>query len=124
MAKRKKEGGSGGILLLLLIALSVIFSMMTFAPGIVVASLVDQIKPLTIGPLWGTTLTTTLVMLIVLYFINNDGWVMRYFLISCAVFVIGLIYTLFDDTNIIYATVKKMYPFIENMIKEFNKQNR
>jgi hypothetical protein len=49
---------------------------------------------------------------------------MRYFLISCAVFVIGLIYTLFDDTNIIYTTVKRMYPFIENMIKEINKPNR
>lgn len=98
--------------------------MITFAPGIVVASLVDHFKPLTIGPLWGTTLTTTLVMLIVLYFIKSDGSFMRYFLISGAVFVIGLIYTLFDDTNIIYATVKKMYPFIENMIKEFNKPNR
>lgn len=124
MAKRKKEGGSGGLLLIFLIALGVIFSMMTFAPGIVVASLVDQVKPLTIGPLWGTTLTTTLVLFAVLFFIKSDGWLMRYFFISVAVFVIGLIYTLFDDTNIIYATVKKMYPFIENMIKEFNKPNR
>lgn len=124
MAKRKKEGGSGGLLFIFLIALGVIFSIMTFAPGIVVASLVDQVKPLTIGPLWGTTLTTTLVILIVIYFINKDGWLMRYFFISVAVFIVGLIYTLFDDTNIIYATVKKMYPFIENMIKEFNKPNR
>jgi hypothetical protein len=124
MAKRKKEGGSGGLLFILLIALGVIFSIMTFAPGIVVASLVDQVKPLTIGPLWGTTLTTTLAILIVIYFINKDGWLMRYFFISVAVFIVGLIYTLFDDTNIIYATVKKMYPFIENMIKEFNKPNR
>jgi hypothetical protein len=46
--------------------------MITFAPGIVVASLVDQVKPLTIGPLWGTTLTTTLVILAVLYFIKSD----------------------------------------------------
>ncbi|MFN4855080.1 MAG: hypothetical protein ACK5JC_11740 [Bacteroidota bacterium] len=124
MAKKKKESGSGGLLVIFLLAIGVIFSMITFAPGIVVASLVDQVKPLTIGPLWGTTLTTTLVILAVLYFNKSEGAFMRYFLISCAVFVIGLIYTLFDDTNIIYTTVKRMYPFIENMIKEINKPNR
>lgn len=123
MAKQKK-GDGGSLILIILLAVVVIFSMITFAPGIVIASLVDQIKPLTIGPLWGTTLTATLVLVVVLYFKKSDGAFLLYFLIAGAVFVIGLIYTLFDDTNIIYATVKKMYPFIENMIKEFNKPNR
>ena len=71
MAKQKK-GDGGSLILIVLLAIGVIFSMITFAPGIVVASLVDHFKPLTIGPLWATTLTTTLVILVVLYFIKSE----------------------------------------------------
>ncbi|MCZ2355365.1 MAG: hypothetical protein LC115_01545 [Bacteroidia bacterium] len=117
MAKKKEENSAAKVFLILFIALCVIVSIIAFSPGIVIASLIDQVKPLTIGSLWGTTLITTLVILIALYFTNNNAWKTRYLYISIAVFIIGVIYTLFDNTNIIYATVKKMYPFIESMTK-------
>ena len=111
-----KKGCTGDILLIIFAVIAITFSMIVLAPGIVITSVVDTFKPLTIGPLWGTTLTVSLALLLFLYFTKKDGYIIRYFFISFCVFIVGLIYTLFDDTNIIFLTAKKMYPFFEALL--------
>ena len=111
--RRRNKNDSGGGLFLILIVIGIIFSMITFAPGIMVASIISRITPLTIGPLWGTTIIVTIIIGVALYYKQVENPFKRYFLIAIGVFTLGLVITLFDDTNNVYLTVKKMYPILE-----------
>lgn len=96
-----------------------IMTLIGFAPGIVVAAIVDQLSPMEFGPLWGTALTTTLIILIGFYFYDNQRFHLRYLILTVGVFILAFIYTLFNSDNFIFRIIHKMYPIVETVKTQF-----
>ncbi len=115
----RKQGilhGKGCILIWIPIAFIMI--LIGFAPGIVMAAIVDQISPLGFGPLWGTTLTTTIILFIGFYLYDKKRFHLRYIVLTISTFIICLIYTLFDNSNFIHKIIYKLYPFLNTIIEK------
>ncbi len=116
MAKKSKNSGdaAGAILILIVIAalVGVIFSTVVFAPAIGITAIVNLIKPLKLGQLWGTVFTSTILIAGGLYFIAKKKALKIYTISAISIFVILGIYTLFDPENLFYDAVKRMYPFV------------
>ncbi len=116
MKKKSKNSGdaAGAILILIAIAVlvGVIFSAIVFAPAIGITTIIDLIKPLKLGQLWGTVFTSTILIAGGLHFIAKKKALKIYVISAISIFVILGIYTLFDPENIFYDAVKRMYPFV------------
>jgi len=119
MARRSKNSGdaAGAILMIIAIAaiaaiVGVIFSTVVFAPAIGITAIVNFIKPLKLGQLWGAVFTSTILITGGLYFAAKKKAVKVYAVSAISIFVILGIYTLFDPENLFYEAVKQMYPFI------------
>jgi hypothetical protein len=106
MAK-KDEGNGIYDLFVVVILCSIIF----FSPGIVLASLIDHILPLTTILIWLIVILFTVILIAIpYYFTNNNRLLLLHFTISGSIFIILVIYTLIDDSNMFYLTLKRMYP--------------
>ena len=111
---RKKSGENAGAVLMLFIMVVIaatIFSIILFASGIGIAAIINLIKPLKLGQLWGTVFTSTILIAGILYFTAKKKALKIYAITTISVFVILGIYTLFDPENLFYDAVKQMYPF-------------
>ena len=109
MAKRNDRKGNGdwsGT-----ISISILCSIIVFSPGIVLASIIDHFISLTISLIWIiVALSTFLLIAIPFYFTNYNNLLFRHFVISGIIFIILVIYTIVDGSNMFYLTLKKMYP--------------
>jgi hypothetical protein len=102
------------------IPVGLIMTLIGFAPGIIVAAIVDQISPLEFGPLWGTALTTTLVLLIGFYIYDKQKFHLRYLILTVGIFILSFIFTLFNADNFIFRIIGKMYPIVETAKTQYH----
>lgn len=102
------------------IPVGLLMTLIGFAPGIVIAAIVDTISVLNFGQLWGTTLTTTIAILIGLYFYDNQRFHLRYLVLTVGVFVILFIMTLFSPDNFVFNIIPKMYPVVQTATEQFH----
>lgn len=114
MAAKRKQDNGGGIFALIVMVLAV-FSMVVLSPGIIAASIARFLfGELGIGPLWGTALSVSLLVLGTCYKkYGEDEYWKSYLGISLGLFIIGGLFCLFTSgNNALYQTVKLMYPFM------------
>jgi hypothetical protein len=103
-----------GDFFVVLFVLAILFSIITLSPGIAVTALINLLIPMSIGPLWGTTLSVTIILLIVFAIKVEKEFFYAYLSLSFFVFILLGILTLFVSNNIFYNMVKSMYPIIFN----------
>jgi hypothetical protein len=114
MAEKKRQDNGGAIFALIVMVLAV-FSMAVLSPGIIAASIARFLfGELGIGPLWGTALSVSLLVLGACYrkYGEDDYW-KNYLGLSFSLFIIGGLFCLFTSgNNALLQTVKLMYPFM------------
>jgi hypothetical protein len=107
----KKDEGNGIVDLFEGIGLLILCSIIFFSPGIALASIIDYIIPLTTILIWLIVILFTVILIAIpYYFTNNNRLLLLHFTISGSIFIILVIYTLIDDSNMFYLTLKRMYP--------------
>lgn len=116
MVMRKSKNDSSAGCAGFLIVFALIFSVVLFSPGIILASFIDLVVPMSLGPLWGTTILACLLLLANLYFRDKEKYLSNYMIVSLISVVAIVVYTLFNSDNIIYSTVMKLYPFVEEIL--------
>jgi Na+/proline symporter len=111
--RRKKE--EVNVVFLMIIFLLLLASIFILSPAILITSLISLIVDTEIGPLWGTTLIVTAIIIGTMYWKwGGEGLIKKYLIICSIVSFIGLLFCLFVNDNFIIDTIYKMYPVFES----------
>ena len=111
MGNNNGSGCSGCIVwsLLIILGLVLAFTSILFAPGVIIAAIVDSIFQLGQKPLWGVTILSSVIVAIICYNISEYNKWKTYIILSLVLAFGIFIFYLFKEDNFIVDTLLKMY---------------